>query len=372
MKAVIVLFLAMGSMAHSQTFTGIWEKKASIGGTGRHRGTGGSAYNRGYMGLGHVNGAGADISYRDWWEYNPSTDSWTQKSDYPVANHGAVSFNLNQKIYVGGGSALAGQFYAYDPLMNAWTPIAPCPFAPGDVQGFSANWKGYVMYQNQLAEYDPQTNAWTLKANLPMNASNWTCSFSNGSSGFVKIGHALFEYKPLQNLWIPRANHPGMSTGGSYAFEIGGIGYVATGYVNGLSTVTEEVWSFNPGSNSWTRVCDFPGSSRRFFSAFTLSGKGYLGMGTNGINLNDFWEFDPSITASIEVQKGGHGLLFPNPAITEIFAQNVLEETPYQIYSLMGECVDQGITKGNISVEKLPQGTYLLSINSNKHVFVKQ
>jgi len=38
----------------------------------------------------------------------------------------------------------------------------------------------------------------------------------------------------------------------------------------------------------------------------------------------------------------------------------------------MGECVDQGITKGNISGEKLPQGTYLLSINSNKHVFVKQ
>lgn len=228
------------------------------------------------------------------------------------------------------------------------------------------------MYQNQLAEYDPQTNAWTLKANLPMNASNWTCSFSNGSSGFVKIGHALFEYKPLQNLWIPRANHPGLSTGGSYAFEIDGIGYVATGYVNGLSTVTEEVWSFNPGSNSWTRVCDFPGSSRRFFSAFTLGGKGYIGMGTNGINLNDFWEFDPSITAGIQVYEELHGFLYPNPATTDIYVQNVLEETPYHIFSLMGECVDQGITKGNISVEKLPQGTYFLSINSSKHVFVKQ
>ncbi|MFM7565632.1 MAG: T9SS type A sorting domain-containing protein, partial [Flavobacteriales bacterium] len=147
---------------------------------------------------------------------------------------------------------------------------------------------------------------------------------------------------------------------------------VATGYVGGLATVTEEVWSFNPGSNSWNRVCDFPGSSRRFFSAFTLGGKGYIGMGTNGINLNDFWEFDPSITASIDIQEGFQGILYPNPATTDIFVRNVLEETPYHIFSLMGECIDQGITQGNISIEKLPQGTYFLSINSSKHVFVKQ
>ncbi|MFM7664481.1 MAG: Kelch repeat-containing protein, partial [Bacteroidota bacterium] len=312
-------------MAYSQTLTGTWKKKASIGGTGRHRGVGGNAWNRGYLGLGHVNGAGADISFKDWWEYNPATDGWTQKADYPVANHGAVSFTVDHKIYVGGGSALTNQFYVYDPLTNSWNSIAPCPLSPGDIQGFSADGKGYVVVQNQLAAYDPMTNTWELKANLPINASNWSCTFSNESSGFIKIGHALFEYKPLQDQWISRASHPGLSTGGSYGFSLDGIGYVATGYVGGLATVTEEVWSFNPGSNSWNRVCDFPGSSRRFFAAFSIGTKGYLGLGTNGINLNDFWEFDPSITAGIDFQEVFQGMLYPNPATTDIFVRNVLE-----------------------------------------------
>lgn len=370
---IIFQFLAFFCLsAHAQSFPGIWQKLASIGGVGRHRTIGGNAWNKGYMGLGHVNGAGADISYQDWWEYNPSTDSWSQKADYPLPNHGAVSFNLDNQIYVGGGSALAGEFYVYDPIVNTWSAISSCPFSPGDVQGFAAAGKGYVMFQNQLAAYDPQNNSWSLQANLPVNASNWSCSFSNGSSGFVKIGHALFEYKPLQNQWISRANHPGLSTGGSYAFEIDGIGYVASGYVNGLSTVTEEVWSFNPGSNSWNRVCDFPGSSRRFFAAFSIGNKGYLGLGTNGINLNDFWEFDPSNTASIDTLDEFTGLAYPNPATTDVYVRHLTQIEPYLIYNLLGDCVDKGITEGKISVEKLPQGTYLLSINSTKHVFVKQ
>lgn len=373
MRLIVVLMLLTHGILFSQSFTGLWEKKASLGGTGRHRGVGGSAWNRGYMGLGHVNGAGADISYNDWWEYNPATDSWTQKANYPVPNHGAVAFDVDNRIYVGGGSALSNQFYAYDPLTNEWTPISPCPVSPGDVQGFSANGLGFVVYQNQLSAYDPQTNSWTIKANVPISASNWSCTFSNGSSGFIKIGHALFEYKPLQDQWIPRANHPGLSTGGSYGFSIDGIGYVCSGYVSGLSTVTEEVWSFNPASNSWTRVTDFPGSSRRFPVAFSIGNKGYFGTGTNGINLNDFWEYDPSITASIPESNSLPLLVYPNPAVNELIINEIVaDEIPYQIINNSGEIVAQGRTQGIIPVGFLKQGIYVLSIKQSKHVFTKQ
>ena len=44
---------------------GEWIQKASFGGTGRHRASGCSTTNKGYMGLGHVNGAGSNISYND-------------------------------------------------------------------------------------------------------------------------------------------------------------------------------------------------------------------------------------------------------------------------------------------------------------------
>lgn len=372
MKHLILISLCVFSHALGSTcWGGIWNKKTSIGGTGRHRGIGGNAYQFGYMGLGHVNGAGADISFRDWWQYNPATDSWTQKSDFPVANHGAVCFNLNDRVYVGGGSSLTNEFYAFNPLLNQWTPIANCPLSPGDVQGFSAGNKGYVIYTNQLAEYNPNTDSWSLKANVPINASNWSCTFSNGTSGFLKVGHSLLEYKPSQDLWIARANHPGLSTGGSYGFSINGIGYIASGYVGGLSTVTEEVWSFNPANNSWTREADLPGSSRRFFASFSIAEKGYIGLGTNGINLNDVWEYDPSQTLNTADNKPIDISLYPNPCSKELKINGIYDQLEYSIYSYTGEKVLGGETSGRIDVDHLPQGTYFILINNIKYVFTK-
>ena len=370
MKHLIYLccvFLVWGSTC----WGGIWNKKTSIGGTGRHRGVGGNAYQFGYLGLGHVNGAGADISFSDWWQYNPATDSWTQKSDFPVANHGAVCFSLNDRVYVGGGSSLTNQFYEFNPLLNQWTPIANCPLSPGDVQGFSAENKGYVIYTNQLAEYNPGTDSWSLKANVPVNASNWSCAFSNGTSGFLKVGHSLFEYKPSQDVWMARANHPGLSTGGSYGFSINGIGYVASGYVGGLSTVTEEVWSFNPANNTWTREADLPGSSRRFLAAFSIAEKGYIGLGTNGINLNDVWEFDPSQTLSVSEANQLQITLYPNPSSKELRLYGLHSMLDYTIYSYAGEHVLKGETNGEIDIEHLPQGNYFIILNNMKYVFTK-
>lgn len=362
-----VTFLVFGSTC----WGGIWNKKTSIGGTGRHRGIGGNAYQFGYLGLGHVNGAGADISFKDWWQYNPATDSWTQKSDFPVANHGAVCFSLNDRIYVGGGSSLTNEFFAFNPLLNQWNPIANCPLSPGDVQGFSAGNKGYVIHTNQLAEYDPNTDSWSLKANVPINASNWSCTFSNGTSGFLKVGHSLLEYKPSQDIWITRATHPGLSTGGSYGFSINGIGYVASGYVGGLSTVTEEVWSFNPANNSWTREADLPGSSRRFLAAFSIADKGYIGLGTNGINLNDVWEYDPSQTLAETDVNPIKIIIYPNPSSEALMLNGLHTGLEYTIHSMSGEKVLTGETSGKINIDHLPTGNYFLLINNMKYVFTK-
>ena len=61
-----------------------WVQKADFGGPGRHRATGISIANKGYMGLGHVNGTGIDINYKDWWQFDPASNSWTQKANFPV------------------------------------------------------------------------------------------------------------------------------------------------------------------------------------------------------------------------------------------------------------------------------------------------
>jgi N-acetylneuraminic acid mutarotase len=362
----IVCAISLGS--HAQ----FWIQKASFGGVGRHRAVGCATENKGYLGLGHVNGTGVDISYKDWWEYDPSSDTWSQRANFPVNNHGATSFVVNDQPCVGGGSALNGEFYKFDPNQNTWTPIAPCPFFnPGDTQGFSVNDKGYVYVGTNMAEYDPSSNSWSLKATPPMAFGSWTCSFTIEGSGYVKAGNKLYEYKPEHDTWTQRANFPGVSTGGSYGFSILQRGFVTCGYVGALSTVTSQVWSFYPGSNSWQMELEFPGSKRRFPVAFAIHNRGYFGTGTNGINLNDFWQYNPTLnTNELSENEEIQWKIYPNPS-TEYIDIELPSEVSFgeiaEVRNLSGQLIQRVelhdvITR--LDVSSLVSGTYFLSVQN--------
>ena len=370
MKRLILLIVILLSGLF-ELHAAVWHQKASFGGVGRHRAFGMSIFNKGYIGLGHVNGTGMDISYKDWWQYDPAADSWSQKADFPVAVHGAVGFSIDKKGYVGGGSVLNGEFYVYDPLLNTWSPIASCPLSPGDTQGFSIQNKGYVYQGDQLAEFNPVTNSWELKANSPIVFSAWSSSFSSSGSGFIKSGIYLYEYKPSVNQWLQRANFPGSMSNGSSAFSIEDKGYFTCGYVGGLSTVTDEVWEFNPGNNTWTPVAEFPGIKRRFPVAFSINGFGYFGTGTNGINLNDFWQFDPNNMGLLEGVSAEKEFftVFPNPT-TDIFQVQMNTALQYEDYSfrLIGldgeiiQTIDVLSESFEVELNAIVPGIYLLRL----------
>jgi N-acetylneuraminic acid mutarotase len=359
----------------SQLFGQFWIQKASLGAVGRHRGTGCATSHRGYMGLGHVNGTGQDISYKDWWEYDPASDTWTQKADFPVSTHGAVSFVVDNCPVVGGGSALSTQFYKFDPQQNTWTPIANCILSnPGDSQGFTLNNRGFVYQSNQLAKYNPNTNSWSMCATAPMTFGQWTCAFAIEGSGFIKGGNKLWEYKPLHDQWIQRANFPGVSTGGSAAFAIQQHGYVTSGYVGGLSVVTDEVWSFHPATNTWKQEIEFSGSSRRFPVAFAIHDRGYFGTGTNGINFNDFWQFNPTDN-SIGLEE--HNLevkVYPNPAVDEVHIQSFglpSDQLELSIFDWNGKLLlkeDLLYLQQSINISHFPAGPYSLQISNGTQV----
>ena len=375
-RLVTLVFCAFSLTFHAQ----YWIQKSSFGGVGRHRAVGCATENKGYLGLGHVNGSGVDISYKDWWEYDPSSDTWSQKASYPVNNHGATSFVVNNQPCVGGGSALNGEFFKFDPIQNTWSPIASCPFFnPGDTQGFSVNNKGYVYVGQQMAEYDPNTNGWTLKATPPVTFGSWTCSFTIEGSGYVKAGTKLFEYKPIHNTWTQRAEFPGSSTGGSYGFSILQRGFVTCGYVGGLSTVTDQVWSFYPGTNSWQLELPFPGTNRRFPVAFAIHNRGYFGTGTNGINLNDFWQYNPTInTSEINELSSLSWDVYPNPSADFLHIQlgdGIGSDTFAEIYDLTGKIVlHTSLNSGEnvLDIQSLPSGTYVCSVEQNGMKTTKQ
>lgn len=370
MKWLAILIFCAFSLGSQAQY---WIQKSSFGGVGRHRAVGCATENIGYLGLGHVNGSGVDISYKDWWEYDPSSDTWSQKANYPVNNHGATSFVVNDQPCVGGGSALNGEFFKFDPIQNTWNPIAACPFFnPGDTQGFSVNNKGYVYVGTNMAEYDPSSNSWALTAAPPMTFGSWTCSFAIEGSGYVKAGNKLYEYKPEHNTWTQRANFPGTSSGGSYGFSILQRGFVTCGYVGGLSTVTDQVWSFYPGTNSWQMELAFPGTNRRFPVAFAIHNRGYFGTGTNGINLNDFWQYNPTInTSDINELPSISWKIYPNPSsdFLQIHFDNELgHETYGEMYDLTGKLVLRTpLTLGDneLDIQSLTPGTYVFCVEQN-------
>jgi N-acetylneuraminic acid mutarotase len=348
-----------------------WNVKSNFGGVGRHRGTGIAIGNRGYIGLGHYNGAGPNIMFADWWEFDPGTNTWSQKANYPFPTYAAASFTVGMKGYVGAGVSAGNQFYTFDPIANTWTAIQPVPLGATDQVGFAVNGKGYYLYSNTLYEYNPGTNTWTTKNNAPFSPSSWSSSFTIAEKAYVKSGGSLYEYKPTTDEWAVRAAFPGLATGGSAAFAVKGKGYIVCGYIGWLSELSDEVWEFDPATNSWTQMDEFPGTGRRFSSGFAIGDKGYVGIGTNGTNMRDFWEFDELL--SVHESETVKVELYPNPAtdyITISSQQNIL----INLFDCSGKLIFSSQLEGSevFDVSDLENGTYFLECLAQDSRFVQK
>ena len=128
--------------------TDTWSQKAEFSGTARQDAVGFSIGSKGYLGT----GAGSSGYKNDFWEYNPSSNSWTQKANFVgVARESAVGFSINDFGYIGLGStgSFSGNekkdFWKYDPSTNSWTQKANFGgTARGGAACFSINGKGYI------------------------------------------------------------------------------------------------------------------------------------------------------------------------------------------------------------------------------------
>lgn len=368
LAVILTTFFVEGTQAQK------WLQRADFGSVGRHRATALTIGNKGYMGLGHTNGTGNNIVYKDWWQYDPASNSWTQKADYAAPNYAATAFATDTKAYIGGGDQLTFEYYAYDPQTNVWTAIANCPVYVTDQTAFTINNKGYVMTGNSCYEFNPGGNSWNIKNAMPFSVGIWSTSFVIGGSAYVKSGNQLYEYKASTDSWIVRAPCPGIATGGSSSFALNGKGYVISGYVGWLSELTKEIWEYNPGNNTWTQLEDFEGSARRFSCGITIQDRGYFGLGTNGINFNDWWAYDGN---SLDIKENTvECTVYPNPASEWIKVERkggtwdalqLLDESGKIVHTetQVGEMIE-------LDVRQFPSGSYHLLLRSNTEPVYQQ
>lgn len=382
MIKAIHIFVFAGSLLTFDASAG-WIQRADFGSHGRHRGTALSIGTKGYMGLGHYNGAGPNIVLADWWEFDPATNSWAQKADY-IGNNGngnyaPLAMGFSTAGYLAGGTMGDAMLYKYDPSLNVWSPVVACPITPGNRTAFVIDDKGYYVSGNTVYEFDTVSETWSTKSPAPFTAGIWNSAFTLFDKGYVKNGATLWEYKPTIDAWTPRAGFPGIATAGSVSFTHNDKGYIVSGYGGWLSNVTSETWEYDPLNNSWTQMQDFSGTSRRFGSGFSIGNRGYIGIGTNGTNFNDFWEFDKyaELDENFDITQF---TTYPNPATDFInFKSDNLNSFTIDVYDMAGKNIfSEQTNNGAISFQKgvNNSGTYIYHVkidgavvHSNKFIF---
>jgi N-acetylneuraminic acid mutarotase len=195
-----------------------WTRIADYPGTWKYFATTFSVGDKGYIGPG-VDWDGFNYLYpKDLWEYNPATNLWARKADFPGSDRtNAYGFSAGNFGYVGMGSADVEQrmIYRYDPVSDSWEEAG---YYPGkgydDIRGFTLNGKAYFGFgKDQLGyrygdfwEFDPNGNVLTEMHSCPVNFDP-SIGFATGDRGYMCIGREqqsgypikVYEFDPAKN-----------------------------------------------------------------------------------------------------------------------------------------------------------------------------
>lgn len=294
---------------------------------------------KGYIGTGNNPNTGA---YNDFWEYDPVSDTWTQKANVPpVPRLRGVGFAANGKGYIGLGSSpttstMLNDLWEYDPASNSWTQKANFPsWGRFFGVGFAVGTIGYVglgadvnanTYASDLWAYNPAINAWTQRANFPGGLRLGASSFVVGNRAYVGTGTDtlgnsyadLWEYNPANNSWLARTPLPAVGRSMGLGITIFNRGYFGTG-IDSLGNYLDDWYEFNPATNSWATMANFPNGGRFHMVGFGINCRGYVGTGHWGqspaVWFEDWWEFIPPTYHFAGIQPVGSASICPGSSV---------------------------------------------------------
>lgn len=229
-----------------------------------------------YVGMSLVSTPSSSVPTREWWQYNVTTQQWTQKADFP------------------GGLSI-------------------------DPQAFAVDDKGYIVSSNDFQpetecwEYDPQADRWTRKTDFPDYGREGLAAFSFGvngkgylSGGYGRQHESVWEFDPQDagngtdehgnpmGSWTQKNDFPGREHRHATVFIIDDQVYIGLDAETVVSDnnleLKKQLWRYDVPNDNWIAEGFFPGEPREQTIAFSANGKGYMG---GGRDHTDFWEYDP-------------------------------------------------------------------------------
>lgn len=232
---------------------------------------------------------------------------WTQLSNFPAGRAGHNFFSIGNKGYlIGGnnGTLILNTVFEYNSTTNIWTQLAPMTISRAQGVAFTINGIGYVTLggSNSMHAFNPITNTWQSKANFPSLDRTGSVAFVIGNNAYVGLGKDIngntysdfYKYNSISDTWSNVASFPNNRTDAA-AFVINGKAYVGTGLINWNTPLQSDLYEYNPITNIWIQKTSIPGIGRYAAIGFSMNGKGYIGTGEK-VNptglLSDILEYD--------------------------------------------------------------------------------
>ena len=295
-------------------------QKTSIPGTGRASAVAFAVNGKGYVTLGR-NAVYTD-SLKDCWQYDPTLDTWTKKAAFPgIARVKAMAAVVNDKAYVGLGfnryeGAYSGgtlqDFWMYDPLTDSWSKKANFPSTATDASvSFVLNSCIYVgagfngsSYTNEFWKYNTEQDQWSRLKDFPGLARMGAALCADDKHVYFGTGYRVgnyndwWEYFPATDSWEQRKKLPNAGRENAVSFSLNNRFFISTGrHFGGDLTgghLFSDILEYDAVRNVWYNRGDIPGGARENAIVFVIDGKGYIGQGENDTAiLNDFWSFEP-------------------------------------------------------------------------------
>jgi N-acetylneuraminic acid mutarotase len=376
-----IVVLSFFSFGQTENY---WTKKADFTGLKRERAVAFSIGDFGYLGTGVDT---AETVLNDFWKYDPTTDVWSQVADIPGIRRNAVAFTIGDFGYVGTGidsvtatapgSSTLADFWQFDPTVNSWTQKADYPGNFGNgvyfATGFAIDSKGYICggkrgpnnYTSELWEYKSSTDTWTLLPNFPGGVRYQLSSFVIDFKAYVGFGtdqdlyrKDLWEFDATTNQWTQKADFPASERASASTFTIGQRGFVTLGANGGF---LDDLWEYNPFTDSWSTKATYGGSPRKNAVAFVVNGKAYVGTGKgySGKKMS-MHEYTPGSVLGIgevEIDLA----IYPNPSHDFVNLNYVAEQIDeIELYSVSGQKLISGKGIQTIQVSEFAQVNYIL------------
>lgn len=400
----IILFLIFSTFVLSYSFSQVltlyswtWEKKASIPNGKRDRATGFSIDEYGYVGTGLDTG---NTALQDFWRFDTLNNVWTQMADFAGGpRRDAIGFSLNHKGYMGTGcSDAAGfmetrDFWEYDPVTNIWTQKADYGGITGanvfKAVGVASKTNGYVIggRRNNLPideiwEYNPTGDLWVPKLPFPGGGRTDAMGFELHGKIYYGTGtddnfyrQDFWMYNPFVDAWLQKPDFPGDPRTSGIGFSAFNLGFIGLGTDGGYK---KDFWAYDDNTETWMFINMFKSDERRGPANFSFNDAAYVctGKAYNGIK-KDNWvlrknAYTIDITGLAEENVQPIFLkIFPNPmadlVTLQILTQEYLTNMQCEIYNLSGECVRrysfEESEQLDIYKENLPSGLYIIKIS---------